>query len=178
MNLSMSIRAVDTTARTVSGIVAPYDEISYLTPEPKGERIMRGAFKRSARERASKVLLFREHDHTHPVGRAVSFSDSDEGLQGDFAIRSSELGDAALADIADGYLPQMSVGFKAIQSRRAADGAAEIVEAMLVEVSLVAIGAYEGARVLAVRGAHIPWLEPADLEVNFAPLLPAWMRFR
>ena len=44
--LAMEIRAVDVDERTIAGVVAPYDEISYLTPDPAGERIIRGAFRK------------------------------------------------------------------------------------------------------------------------------------
>ena len=38
---------MDDAERRIVGVVAPYDETTYLVPDPGGERIMRGAFKRS-----------------------------------------------------------------------------------------------------------------------------------
>lgn len=174
MKLDMEIRSVDTDARTIHGVVVPYDEISYLTPNPSGERVIRGAFTKSARQRAGKIFLFREHDHAHPVGRAVAFDDGDAGLLGSFQIRASALGDETLADVREGYLPALSVGFKALQTRRARDGAVEVVEGSLVEVSLVALGAYDGARVLAVRTAYNLANFPAPIRPDLSPTVPGW----
>jgi HK97 family phage prohead protease len=175
-HLAMELRSVNPDAREIVGVCIPYDEVSYLTPNPNGERVVRGAFRQSARQRGDKVLLFREHDHAHPIGRSISFVDGDEGLVGTFAIRTSVLGDQALSDIAEGYLSSMSAGFRPLQLRRGADRATEIVEGALVEVSLVALPAYEGARLLAVRGAApSDWAIPATLDVDLSPVLPFWV---
>jgi hypothetical protein len=85
--LPMELRGADVDGRTVDGCVVPYDEISYLTPNPDGERVLRGAFTKSATQRGSKIFLFRGHDHAHPVGRAVTFTDEPDGLHGTFRIR-------------------------------------------------------------------------------------------
>jgi Escherichia/Staphylococcus phage prohead protease len=175
--LNMEIRSVDPAERTVTGVVVPYDEVSYLTPNPDGERVMRGAFAKSARQRGDKIFLFREHDHAHPVGRALGFEDTDGGLTGTFQIRASVLGDETLSDVREGYLPAMSVGFKALQARRGADNATEIVEARLMEVSLVAIGAYDGARVLAVRSVFNIGNSPKQIQPDLSPVMPGWAYF-
>jgi hypothetical protein len=140
-------------SRTITGVCAPYDEISYLTPDPSGERIIRGAFGKSLRQRHDKIFLFRGHDHGRAVARSQSFEDDESGLVGVFHARSSAIGDEALEEVRDGYLPGMSVGFRNVQLRRGDDGAREVVEAALIEVSLVTIPAYDGARVLSVRHA-------------------------
>lgn len=152
--LPMEIRSVDIDARTIVGVCAPYDEISYLTPDPSGERIIRGAFAKSLRQRADKIFLFRGHDHGRAVARSSAFEDDDGGLVGTFHARASLIGDEALEEVRDGYLPGMSVGFRNVQVRRGQDGVREVVEAALLEVSLVTIPAYDGARVLAVRDAY------------------------
>ena len=149
----MEIRSVDMDERTITGVCAPYDEISYLTPDPSGERIIRGAFTKSLRQRHDKIFLFRGHDHGRAVARSTSFADDESGLVGVFHARPSAIGDEALEETRDGYLPGLSVGFRNVQLRRGDDGAREVVEAALIEVSLVTIPAYDGARVLAVRHA-------------------------
>ena len=119
--LHMEIRNVDMSERTITGVCAPYDEVSYLVPDPNGERIIRGAFSKSLRQRADKVLLFRGHDHSRAVARSRTFADNDNGLVGVFHARPSLLGDEALEEARDGYLPGMSVGFKPLQQRRGED---------------------------------------------------------
>jgi phage head maturation protease len=72
----------------------------------------------------------------------------------------------------------MSVGFKPLRHERGDDGVREVVEAMLVEVSVVGVPAYEGAAMLAVRSAQslddllAPFANrPA---VNLSPIPPLW----
>jgi len=172
--LPMELRDVDSDGRTLEGVVVPYDETSYLTPNPAGERVLRGAFAKSAKQRGGRVFLFRGHDHGHPVGRAVTFSDEPDGLHGTFQIRTSLLGDETLADVREGYLPGMSVGFRPLQTRRGAAGETEVVEAQLMEVSLVAIGAYDSARVLALREAADVAPPPVWIGAP-PPVMPGWL---
>lgn len=157
--------------------MVPYDETSYLTPDPGGERVVRGAFTKSARQRGDRIFLFRQHVHDRPVGRAVSFADEADGLHGTFRIRESVLGDETLADLREGYLPHMSVGFRPINTRRAGDGAIEVVEGALMEVSLVALGAYDNARVLAVRSWYNIAHAPQIAAPNLSPTMPGWAYF-
>lgn len=171
--LPMELRDVNPDGRTLEGVVVPYDETSYLTPNPAGERVLRGAFTKSAKQRAGRVFLFRNHDHGHPVGRAVTFEDADDGLHGTFQIRESVLGDETLADVREGYLPALSVGFRALQTRAGVAGITEVVEAQLMEVSLVPMGAYDSARVLALR--HADMSPPPVLLGAPPPVLPGWL---
>jgi HK97 family phage prohead protease len=174
--LPMELRGVDGEGRTIDGVCVPYDEISYLTPNPAGERVLRGAFAKSVQQQASKVFLFRGHDHAHPVGRAVRFEDRPDGLYGSFSVRRSVLGDEVLADVREGYLPAMSVGFKPVQARRGRDGETEVVEAQLKEVSLLPLGAYEGAKVLALREADVMRTPTAPFDdIDLSPTLPGWL---
>jgi hypothetical protein len=172
----MEVRAVDMDQRTITGVCAPYDEISYLVPDPAGERIIRGAFAKSLRQRADKIFLFRGHDHGRAVARSTSFDDGDAGLVGVFHARPSSVGDETLEEARDGYLPGMSVGFRNVQLRRGDDGVREVVEAALLEVSLVTIPAYEGARVLAVRDAHISETFPL-IELDEGSVLMPWWTY-
>lgn len=150
--LAMEVRSVDPDGRTVTGVVAPYDEISYLTGDPAGERIIRSAFKRSIDNRRDKVPLCLGHNHAGAaVGLSTDWVESDAGLTGVFRIKPGPVGDEVLEDVRGGYLGAMSVGFQALQRTRGDDGTVEVREAKLVEVSLVSVGAYDGARVLAVR---------------------------
>lgn len=173
--LTMEIRNVNVDERTITGVCAPYDEVSYLVPDPSGERIRRGAFAKSLRQRHDRILLFRGHDHSRAVARSRTFDDAEHGLVGIFHARPSVLGDEALEEARDGYLPGMSVGFRPLQTRRGDDGVREIVEAALLEVSLVTIPAYEGAAVLAVRGRAEESLAFAPIVLEDGPpTLPWW----
>ena len=175
--LTMELRAADVDARTIDGIVAPYDAVSYLVPNPGGERIMRGAFAKSIRQRSARVPLFRHHDHSRAVGLSSAWDDGSSGLAASFAVRSGTVGDEILEEARDGYLSGLSVGFKELIGSRGKDGVHEVREAQLVEVSLTAVPAYAEATVTAVRSASVEDIRamfgPAPV-VNLSPLPPLW----
>ena len=160
--LPMEIRSVDTAAREMVGMVVPYDEVTYLTPDPNGERVLRGAFSKSIRQKGRKIALLRNHDQTRKLGNATDWSDGPDGLVGTFKMVDGEHGDLMLEDLRNGCLDSLSVGFRALTAQRGADGVREVKEAMLAEVSVVTIPAYAGAAVLAVRNAQ-------DLDALLAP---------
>jgi len=148
----LELRTISTDERTVDGIAVPWGEVSYLTPDPGGERFQPGAFTKSLRERTAALKLFLAHDHTHAVGKAVKLDPRHpDGLWGSWQLFRTPAGDAALAEIAEGALDMFSIGFRPVKHRRAADGVRDVQEAELHEVSIAPIGAYQGARVLAVR---------------------------
>lgn len=171
--LPMEIRSVDEAERVVVGIVAPYDETTYLSPNPRGERVARGAFTKSIRQRGDRVPLFRAHDHARKLGVSRGFVDGAEGLIGEFSVLGGDHGDALLEDLRHGYLDSLSAGFQTLNASRDRDGVTVIREGRLHEVSVVALPAYQGAGVLSVREAR-PVAElfgPAPV-VNLAPLPP------
>lgn len=166
-SLEMQLRAVDTSQREIVGMVAPYDETSYMVNVPGGERLRRGCFAKSIAERGDRIPLCVGHEHrTAAVGKSVKWEDTAAGLIATFKVRADAEGDKVLADAHDGYLPAMSVGFEAKHGVRALDGAVEVTEAKLHEVSLVVVGAYGGGQVMAVRA---PEEIRADLDVLLAP---------
>jgi hypothetical protein len=171
---------VSTDERIVGGLAVPWNETSRLTPDPAGERFLPGSLTRSVKARGDRIKLFRgSHGHDMiPVGRAVSLDARHaDGLYTTWRIANTPTGDQTLEEVREGLLDSFSVGFRAIKTQRGADGAREIVEAELGEVTLLPTGAYDGARVLEVRA---PVLRAADLdawlaahpvpEVNRAPI--------
>jgi HK97 family phage prohead protease len=148
----LELRTISMDERTVEGLAVPWGEVSYLTPDPGGERFLPGAFTKSLRERSAALKLFLAHDHSHAVGRALKLdARHPDGLWSSWQFFRTPAGDAALAEAAEGALDMFSVGFRPVKSRRAADGVRDVQEAELHEVSIAPIGAYQGARVLAMR---------------------------
>jgi HK97 family phage prohead protease len=176
-------RALDTDQRIVGGIAVPWNETSYMTGDPKGERFLPGALTRSVKARGSLLKLFRGggngHDLSRPIGRPVNLdARHPDGFYTQWRIANTPDGDAALREIGEGMLDSFSIGFRALKSQRGQDGAREVVEADVAEVQLLPIGAYAGARVLEVRApvtgaAEIQaWLDahPAPV-VNVTPVV-------
>lgn len=170
-------RTINTDERTVEGIAVPWGETSYLTPDPGGERFVAGSLTKSVRDRGSRLKLFVGHDHTHAVGAAVKLdARHPDGLWTQWRIFRTPYGDDALAEMAEGALDSLSVGFRTIRHRRGDDGAREVLEADVHEVSVAPIGAYDGARVLSIRTpatSAIPrWWETPAPTVTLTPVGP------
>lgn len=182
----MALRDVDTRRREIEGVVAPYGEDTYLTGDPGGERMIRGCFAKSIQQRGDKIPLLVGHDHTAPaVGMSRAWHDTDDGLIGTFTIKQGTKGDETLDDVGGGYLSALSVGFEPLTETRGRDGVLEVRDARLLEVSLVTVAAYDGAKVLAVRQAAqqqrraealAPFLDAPP--VNLDPLDLSWLPSR
>jgi uncharacterized protein len=172
--LMMELRAVDEGGRTVVGVVAPYDEVTYIGPERDGEKIRRGAFKRSLGQR-KRVPLLRNHDTDRTLGWSKAFVENEAGLEGTFVVNDGGPGDDLLDELRQGYLTGMSIGFRPIKSVRGDAGVREIVEAALIEVSMVGIPAYQGATMLSVRSADAVLARfAARPAVNLDPIPLVW----
>ena len=180
--IPMELRSVSEPERIIVGVIAPYGETSYLTPNPRGERIGAGAFAKSLRQRGDRIPLFRNHDHSRKLGQSRSFVDDGGALIGEFAVLEGDHGDALLADCRAGYLDALSAGFQTLNAGRGRDGATEVREARLVEVSATALAAYAGAGLLSVRNAQTtdqllaPFQNPPA--VNLQPIPPLVYRPR
>lgn len=173
VTFAVELRVPDTSERIVEGVVVPWNETSFLTPDPRGERFRPGSLTRTIKERGERVKLYRNHDHGTAIGKALAWKSTHEGgLWGQFRIAATPAGDDVLLELREGMLDAFSVGFRPVREARGGDGAREIVEAHLHEVSLCPIGAYDGARVLAMRSpsSSTSTLPPMP-EVNLAPLV-------
>ena len=159
--------------RIMTLLLVPYGETSYLTKYAKGERFVRGAFRKAAAEfrgRRTPLYLFRSHAHERAAGKALTLVDTPEGPVAEFKIAGSTYGDEVIAEYREGLLGAVSVGFRGILDQISrADGAREVREAALLEVSVLPIGAYDGAQVLALRGPA----DPVDLSEYLPPPPPA-----
>lgn len=167
---ALELRVASTTERVVEGVVVPWNETSYLTPDPKGERFMPGSLTRTIKDRGSRIKLFRGHDHSRAVGVPLEWDATrDAGVWASFHVAETAAGEDVLAEMREGLLDAFSIGFEPVRERRGSDGAREVVEARLFEVSLVPLAAYDGARVLATRAPAVE-LVPAMPAVNLTPI--------
>lgn len=163
MPLDMELREVQMPRRLIIGVVAPYNETSYLVPDPSGERICRGAFNRSIHHQHAahghfrgsgdavgrKIRLVLGHKREPAaIGLSESWRDDADGLTGVFRIRDGAEGDQVLANAEGGYYGGLSVEFVPVAGgrvRNADDGVWEVREAKLLQVALVDVPAYESA---------------------------------
>lgn len=144
------------------------------------EELAPGVFRKSVTEAARALPLLTLHDHESiPVGKAMEWNDSDEGLQCRWQMDTRAQAQETLRLVKEGYLDGLSVSFFPLQTHWDTDRDkphARRVEARLLEVSLVPVPAYGDARVLATRSAGIPDLP--DTRIVATPRLneaKAWL---
>jgi phage head maturation protease len=96
LTFSQEIQAADAERRTVSGLVAPYGEVGNTS-------VGRVVFERGsiAIPDATKIKLLSQHQQDKPVGRAISFSESADGIYGSFRLSSSTRGQDALVSLVE-----------------------------------------------------------------------------
>jgi HK97 family phage prohead protease len=132
----------------ISGLVAPYGEIGFTSAGP----IMfeRGSI---AIAEAANIKLLMQHQQDKPVGRAVSFSDSTEGVYGSFRLSMSTRGQDALTLAQENLVSGLSVGVDVTASKPMGDYLL-VTAAVLKEVSLVESAAFSSAGVNEIAAAR------------------------
>jgi HK97 family phage prohead protease len=148
LTFNQEIQAADTERRIVSGLVAPYGEIGHTSAGPV--MFQRGSITYAE---ASKIKLLMQHQQDKPVGRAISFSDSTEGVYGSFKLSSSTRGQDALVLAQENLVSGLSVGVDVTASKPMGDYLL-VTAAVLKEVSLVESAAFSSASVTDIAAAR------------------------
>jgi HK97 family phage prohead protease len=148
LTFSQEIQAADTERRIVSGLVAPYGEVGYTSAGPVV--FERGSI---AIPDATKIKLLSQHQQDKPVGRAISFSDSTEGVYGSFKLSSSTRGQDALVLAQENLVSGLSVGVDVTASKPMGEYLL-VTAAVLKEVSLVESAAFSSASVTDIAAAR------------------------
>jgi HK97 family phage prohead protease len=148
LTFSQEIQAADTERRIVSGLVAPYGEIGFTSAGPV--MFERGSITYAE---ATDIKLLMQHQADKPVGRAISFSDSTEGVYGSFKLSSSTRGQDALVLAQENLVSGLSVGVDVTASKPMGDYLL-VTAAVLKEVSLVESAAFSSASVTDIAAAR------------------------
>ena len=158
--LSAQFRA-SVEGRHMVGLVAPYNVTADVGPFT--ETLKPGVFKKSIAQAARSLPLHVLHKHDEvPVGVAVSWDDTPEGLYGDFRFDTRADAQEAARLAEEGLLGALSVGFLPLEphgskwSRGGGKPHVDRIEARLLESSLCSVPVYEGAGVLAMRSIGVP----------------------
>src|SRR5215831_13749563 len=149
LRFEMDVLAADLLKRTIEGIVVPYGEPGIIAG--RAYRFGPGSV-RLARARTPLLL---DHDRGRPVGVLAELRDEPGGAFASFRIDSTPAGDEALTQAASGSRGAFSIGAELEGEIRAGeDGVADVDGssswANVLEVSLLALGAYAGAGVTRV----------------------------
>jgi HK97 family phage prohead protease len=153
----------DSGHRVIRGRLVPYGERA-LIGIGVTESIAPGCFTKSISERSKRLPLMAAHNHeSFPIGSADSWDDESDGLYGTWRIANTTQADEAYGLVCDGHLSSLSVGFQPVPGKTTVERGTppepdHLIrrEARLLEASLVAVPAYEGAGITAVRAMWRP----------------------
>src|SRR5215471_2432122 len=166
LRFDMDVLAADLLHRSIEGVIVPYGEAAKPSGAPFPLRFAPGSI-RAARARTPLLL---DHDRGRPVGVLAALREGPTGTLATFRIDETPAGDEALTQAASGSRGAFSIGAELEGEIRAGqDGVADVDGssswANVLEVSLLALGAYAGAgvtRVAAEESEPEPEPEPDD----------------
>jgi HK97 family phage prohead protease len=114
---------------------------------------------------AKSIKLLSQHDTKKPLGRAVSFSESENSIDAVFSISRSQRGTEALILAEEGLQSGLSIGAEVLKSK-IKDGVTYVSAARLVEVSLVTEPAFKSAQVTDIAAEEAEKVEEAVSETQ------------
>ncbi|MCV7222963.1 HK97 family phage prohead protease [Mycolicibacterium elephantis] len=149
-SVALSIKAADDSTGTFTGLASVFDNL-----DAHGDIVRRGAFTKSLAGGQPIPLLW-EHKADDPrnyVGDVIEAAETAEGLQitGKFDL-DTEHGAAAYRNVKGRRIGGLSIGYAIRNSTKTAAGH-ELTDLELIEVSVVARGANDRARIGAVKTA-------------------------
>ena len=152
----------DSANRTVSGKIVP------LNVEAGSTNMGKVIFASGsiAIEDPKSIKLLSQHDNKKPLGRMVSFSESENSIDAVFSISRSQRGTEALILAEEGLQSGLSIGAEVLKSK-IKDGVTYVSAARLVEVSLVTEPAFKSAQVTdiaAEESAVEETIQPTESE--------------
>ena len=149
LTFSSPIEAADTGRRIISGVVVPFGKVGNTSAGPV--IFEQGSI---AIHDSTKIKLLAQHDPTHPIGRAQSFTTTDTAIMGTFKISASQKGTDYLIMASEDLIGGLSVGVEVIASKPSKDGTLYVTAAVLKEVSLVESPAFKDAIVTKVAASE------------------------
>jgi HK97 family phage prohead protease len=154
----------DSASRTISGKIVPLNVEAGSTN--MGKVIFLSGSIEIADPKAIKLLS--QHDTKKPLGRMVSFSESEDAIHAVFSVSRSQRGTEALILAEEGLQSGLSIGAEVLKSK-IKDGVTYVSAARLVEVSLVTEPAFKSAQVTDIAAEEsVAVEEPLPTESEIA----------
>ncbi len=161
--------------RTIHALCVPYGKPATVDDGygPYKEQFLKGSFERAVNVPNRVWLNFEHHPgFSNVIGNGVQFEERTDGLYGQLEVDESDEGDKALRFINKRVLTGMSVEFKPMSHDKPVDGIVTRRSVHLDAVALCRVGAYDDAKVLAVRTESVaPELQPAAFDPKLAEML-------
>ena len=151
----------DSASRTISGKIVPlnveagstnygkviFESGSILIPDPKA------------------IKLLSQHDNKKPLGRMISFTESEDAIHAVFSVSRSQRGTEALILAEEGLQSGLSIGAEVLKSK-IKDGVTYVSSARMVETSLVTEPAFKSAQVTDIAAEEAEKVEEAVSETQ------------
>jgi len=135
--------------RTISGKIVPFgNEIGYTSA---GKVIFEKGSIEIPDNPKPKLLL--EHDAKKPIGRLVSYEETDEGIFATFRVSNTTRGNDAIIEASEQLRSGLSVGVEVIDSKREGN-IIKVLASRMYETSLVQSAAFKSAEVLSVAASE------------------------
>ena len=129
----------------ISGLAVPWDVVATVS-DGTSVQFARGAF--DVTQKAAKLI--ENHDMTQLRGVVSTLTDSPQGLEFEATLADTRASRDAVALLQSGAYDSVSVGAVPITFSTDPNGVMTVTEAKLVELSLVAVPAYEDAVITQV----------------------------
>ena len=163
LNFNAPIEAADGERRIVSGQIVPFGSVGNTS-------IGKVIFEAGSIQipSPSKIKLLAQHQSNDPIGRAQSFRETAQGIDGVFKLSAASKAQDYLIMAAEGLIDGLSVGVEVLASRERKDGTTVVSSALLKEVSLVESPAFSEARVLEVVAQETETVEEVSAPIEVA----------
>ena len=144
----------DSASRTISGKIVP------LNVEAGATNYGKVIFESGSIEIADpkSIKLLSQHDIKKPIGRMVSFSESEDAIYATFSVSRSQRGTEALILAEEGLQSGLSIGVEVIKSK-VKDGVTYVSSSRMVETSLVTEPAFKSAQVTDIAAEEAEKVE-------------------
>ena len=153
----------------ISGLAVPWDVVATVS-DGTSVQFARGAF--DVTQKAAKLI--ENHDMTQLRGVVSTLTDSPQGLEFEATLADTRASRDAVALLQSGAYDSVSVGAVPITFSTDPDGVMTVTEAKLVELSLVAVPAYEDAVITQVAAtAADPDTDPDTEEQEMSDAVTA-----
>ena len=140
LRFEMDVATADLAKRTIEGTIVPFGEVGRIAGTDY--RFRPG----SVRLARARTPLLVDHDRKNPVGVLSELEENDSGILARFSIDQTPDGDRALIQAASGSRGSLSIGAE-VEDSLEAGSVIDVTKARVVEVSLLALGAFAGAGV-------------------------------
>jgi len=137
LTFSADIQAADEESRILAGQIVPFGKPGNTSA---GKVIFAEGSFVELDPKSVKLLL--EHDARKPIGKAMEFSITEDGIDGKFKVSKTTRGTDTIVEAQDGLRTGFSVGASVLDYEVAKDGTMTVTAAELIEVSVVSRPAF------------------------------------